>query len=86
MPRGLPLFRNVALCSVPVIFVSLVSCSSPPTQPEVGPLATDGEYLATLCGEPGLEVRNAQQSARTARDSSALRVREPGAGERAGRR
>ena len=26
-------------------------------------MATDGEYLATLCGEPRLAVRNAQQSA-----------------------
>jgi len=45
------------------MFVSLVSCSSPPTQPEVSPLATDGEYLAKLCGEPRLEMRNARQSA-----------------------
>ena len=58
-------FPNVsalAIATIPLLTLSLVSCSSPPSSP-VQTFATDGQYLSKLCGPPQLEVKNENQAA-----------------------
>jgi hypothetical protein len=62
MPFAVSRISALAIAAVPLMTLSLVSCSSPAPSPGQA-FATDGEYLARLCESPQLKVKNGNQAA-----------------------
>ncbi len=56
-----PAVPAMAIVAVSIVTSSLISCSSPKSSPRMSG-ATDGAYLARLCGVPQLEVKKENQA------------------------